>query len=101
MFDGLYDWVLRVGLAGLEGVDLSLPVHRQEAIIVHADACESGVPAGIEDGGRDLPAVPGVDPLVGSQGGLQSAAGRGLQIVEPFGNPGGGGHLSGCALLRP
>ena len=93
--------VLAAGLAGLVGVDLSLPVHRQEPVIVRADAGELGVPVGVEDGGRGLLAGPGVDLLVGSQGGPPPAAGCGPQVVEPFGGMGGGGHLFGCAVFRP
>ena len=52
LFGGFRVRVLAVGLAGLEGVDLSLPVHRQEPVVVDADAGELGVPAGVEDGRR-------------------------------------------------
>ncbi len=55
--------VLTVFPAGLVGVDLSLPVHRQQKVAVHADAGEPGVLVGIEDGGCRLSVVPGVDPL--------------------------------------
>ena len=36
-------------LAVLEGVDLALPVHRPQQVIVDADAGEPGVPAGVEN----------------------------------------------------
>ena len=70
--------VLTVGLAGPESVDLSLLVHGQEPVIVHADAREPSASDGIEDGGRCLSAGPGVNVLVGSERGLPSAAGCGL-----------------------
>ena len=88
-------------LAGLVGVDLSLPVHGQQLVIVHADAGEPGVPVGVEDGGCGLLAGPGVDLLVGSQGGPPLATGCGLQVMEPLGSLGGGGHLFGSAVFRP
>ena len=91
---------LRV-LAVLEGVDLSLPVHRQQEVIVQADAGEPGVLAGVKDGGSCLSAVPGVYLLVGSECGLPVAAGRNLQVVEPVGCLGGGGDWFGRAVLRP
>ena len=93
--------VLTVFPAGLVGVDLSLPVHRQQKVAVHADAGEPGVLVGIEDGGCRLSVVPGVDPLVGSERGLQPAACRGLQPAEPVGSLRGEGDLLGRALLRP
>ena len=101
LFNGLYDWALRVGLAGLEGVDPALLVHGQEPVIVRADAGELGVLINVEDRGRCLSAGPGVDPLVGSQGGLPPAVGCGLQVMEPFGSLGGEVHLCWRALLRP
>ena len=60
-----------------------------------------GVVAGVKDGGRCLLAGPCVNVLVGSEGGPPLAAGCGLQVVEPFGGIGGGGHLLGCAVFRP
>ena len=100
---GLLDkfWILAVGLAGLIGVDLSLPVHGQQPVVVHADAAELGVPAGVEEGGRRLSAGPGVDLLVGSDRGVQFAAGCNLLVVESVGSLGGGGHLFGRAVLCP
>ena len=93
--------ILAVGLAGLIGVDLTLPVHCQEPIAMHADAGELGVPVCIEDGWRRLLAGPDVDALVGSECGLPSVAGCNLQVAEPVGNLGGEGSLLGCAVLRP
>ena len=93
--------VLAVGLAGLIGVDLSLLVHRQQPVIVHADAGEPGVPAGVKDRGCGLSAGPGVDVLVGSQCGLPSAAGCGLQVMETVGSLGRGGNLCWPVVLRP
>ena len=93
--------LLAAGIPGLIGVGLSLLVHGQESIIVHADAGEPGVLSGVEDRGRRLTAVPGVDPLVGSQGGLPVAAGCGLQVAEPVGSMGGERKLHRCAVLRP
>ena len=93
--------ILAVGLIDLEDVDLSLPVHGQEPIIVHADAGEPGVLSGVQERGYELLAVPNVDPLVGSQGGLPAAAGCGLQVAEPAGSLGGGGNLLGCVVLCP
>ena len=87
--------------AGLVGVDLSLPVHRQKQVIVRADAGEPGVPVGVEDYGFSLSAVPDVDPLVGAEGRLPPAAGCGLQIMEPAGSLGGEGNLLGRAVFRP
>ena len=55
---------LAVGIAGLIGVDLSLPVHRQEPIVVHADAGEPGILAGVEERRCCLSAGPSVYPLV-------------------------------------
>ena len=81
--------VLSVFLAGLEGVDLALLVYCQQPVIVDADAGEPGVAAGVEGGGCDLPVVPGVDPLVGSERRLPSATGRGLQVAEPIRSLGG------------
>ena len=101
LFFELCSRVLGVGLAGLEDVDAALPVHGQEPVVVDADAGEPGVLAGVEDGGRRLFIVPGVDPLVGSEGRLPMVAGCGLQVAEPFGSLGGGGNLLGCAVLRP
>ena len=43
--------VRTVGLAGLVGVDLSLPVHRQQPAAVDADTGEPGVLAGIKNRG--------------------------------------------------
>ena len=62
-------------LAGLVGVDLSLPVHCQEPITMHADAGELGAPAGGEDRGCGLLAVPCVDVQVGSERRLPVVAG--------------------------
>ena len=93
--------VLASGIARLIGVCLSLLVHGQQQVVVDADAGEPGVLAGVEDGGRRLLAGPGVDVLVGSQGGLPMAAGCGLQVAEPFRSLNRGGDLLGRAVLRP
>ena len=93
--------ILTVGLTGPESVDPSLPVHGQEPVIVHADAREPSVSDGIEDGGRCLSAGPGVNVLVGSERGLPSATGFGLQIMEAVGSLGGERNLHGCAVFRP
>ena len=101
LFGGLQILILAVGLAVLEGVDLSFLVHGQEPVVVYADAGEPGVLAGVEDGGRCSSAGPGVDVLVGSERGLQVAAGCGLQVTEPVGSLGGESNLAGCVVLRP
>ena len=93
--------ILTVGIPGLIGVDSSLSVHGKQPIIVRADAGELGVLTGVEDAGRRLLAGPCVDVLVGSERGLPSAAGCGLQVAEPVGSLGGGGNQFGCAVLRP
>ena len=92
---------LTVGIAGLIGVDLSLLVHGKQPVIVHADAGKLDVPIGVKDGGCGLLAVPGVDLLVGSERRLRSAAGCGLQVVEPVGSLDGRKYLFRCAVLRP
>ena len=92
---------LTVGIAGLIGVDSSLLVHGKQPVVVHADAGELGVPIGVEDAGRRLLAVPGVDVLVGSERRLPSAAGCGLQVAEPFWSLVGEMNLFWCAVLRP
>ena len=46
-------------------------------------------------------AVPGVDPLVGSECRLPEAACRGLQVTEPVGGLRGGGNLVGSVVLCP
>ena len=85
LFGGFRVQVLATCQTGSEGVDLSLPVHGQQPVIVGADAGELAVADGVEDDGRRLLAGPGVYVLVGSQSGLQSAAGCGLQVVESLG----------------
>ena len=101
LFGGFRVQVLAVGIAGLVGVDPSLLVHGQQPVAVYADVAELGAPAGVEDGGRRLPAGPGVDVLVGSESGLPMAVGCGLQVVEPVFCLGGGGNLYWRAVLRP
>ena len=91
---------LRV-LAVLEGVDLSLPVHGQEQVVVQADAGEPGILACVENRGCVFLAVPGVDVLVGSECCLRSAAGCGLLVAEPVGSLGWSGNLFRRAVLRP